>query len=210
MMRRTVRPLEKLRLLGGALPLDFVNSVDWRVTDQPIEYLGDYHAVLAWSQRLGTVSAADVPALQTAAANDPAAAATAAARLRRRREQLYAVLVAIAHGEPPDPRRLDGLRQWYGAAITAGRLRADGDAIGLRWPADQLDRPAWPLAQAAWSLLGDPLLDALKMCPAEGCGWLFLDRSKNRTRRWCSMDSCGARMKMRRAYARSRRATAEP
>jgi predicted RNA-binding Zn ribbon-like protein len=208
-VRGSVRPLAELRLLGGALPLDFVNSVDWRLTDEPVEYLGDYHAALAWSLRLGTVSQDEAAALRALAANDPVAATAAATRLRHRREQLYEALSAIANAQPPDPGRLDAVRRWYGAAIAAGRLHEVDGAIKLRWPDDQLDRPAWPLAHAAWNLLCAPVLDWLKMCPADGCGWLFLDRSKNHTRRWCSMDGCGARMKMRRAYARSRRAAAE-
>ncbi len=206
-VRRTIRPLEQLRLLGGSLPLDFVNSVDWRAGDQPVEYLGTYEALLAWSLRLGTLSDAEAATLRTIAARDPAPASAAAARLRRQREQLYALLCGIAGGEHPEQSRLDGVRRWYGSAVAAGNLRDDGGKIALDWPGDRLDRPGWPIAAAAWDLLADPALERVKLCPAEGCGWLFLDRSKNGTRRWCSMDGCGARMKMRRAYARERRST---
>jgi predicted RNA-binding Zn ribbon-like protein len=49
--------------------------------------------------------------------------------------------------------------------------------------------------------------DRLKLCPAEDCLWAFFDSSKNRSRRWCSMDVCGNRTKTR-SYRRRRAASA--
>ena len=66
------------------------------------------------------------------------------------------------------------------------------------------------LAHAAVDLVRTVEVGHLKTCPLEdgGCGWLFLDRSRNSSRRWCSMDDCGARAKARRLTARRRRARA--
>jgi predicted RNA-binding Zn ribbon-like protein len=203
-MRRTVRPRPELRLLGGSLPLDFVNSVDWRASEQPVEYLTDYDALVAWSRRVGTLSEAEAAALRARAATEPAAAESVTRRVRRRREQLYALLAGIASGRPADPALLDAARRWHGEAVEAGVLHQEAGRIVLSWRDERLDRPAWPLYGAAWDLLTGPALQRCKMCPADGCGWLFLDRSKNGSRRWCSMDGCGARMKMRAAYYRSR------
>jgi predicted RNA-binding Zn ribbon-like protein len=208
-MSRPARPLEQLRLLGGALPLDFVNSVDWRSSDRPVEYLTDYDALLRWSQRLGTLSGDQAARLQAAAAGDPRAAAATLATLRRRREDLYAALAALATGSRPDAGDLDRLRRWYRSALDAGTLRDAGDAFALGWSEQdaRLERPGWPIADAAWRLLSGPMIGRMRMCRGDGCGWLFVDRSKNATRRWCSMDGCGARMKMRRSYARARKRT---
>ncbi|HYN87467.1 MAG TPA: CGNR zinc finger domain-containing protein, partial [Ardenticatenaceae bacterium] len=63
----------------------------------------------------------------------------------------------------------------------------------------------WPVAYSAGQLLLSPELARLKQCP--GCGWLFLDLTKNQGRRWCSMNMCGVRDKMRRYHRRSRAAT---
>ena len=211
-MSTPARPLERLRLLGGALPLDFVNSVDRRTSDRPVEYLTDYDALVRWSQRLGTLSPDQATTLQAAAAGDPRTAAATLATLRRRREDLYAALAALATGRRPDAGELDGLRRWYRSAVDAGTLHDDGDAFALGWSGHdaRLERPGWPIADAAWRLLAGPVIGRMRMCPADGCGWLFVDRSRNGTRRWCSMDGCGARMKTRRAYARTRkRAEAE-
>jgi predicted RNA-binding Zn ribbon-like protein len=76
----------------------------------------------------------------------------------------------------------------------------DGCLHALAWDGDHLERPLWPLAVAALDLLRSGPLDRLKAC--EGCPWLFLDTSRNRSRRWCSMDDCGSRSKTRSYRAR--------
>ncbi|MCY1240531.1 CGNR zinc finger [compost metagenome] len=57
-------------------------------------------------------------------------------------------------------------------------------------------------AHSALSLAANPEPDRLKICP--NCGWLFLDRSRNRSRTWCDMAVCGNRSKARRHYHRSK------
>ena len=44
----------------------------------------------------------------------------------------------------------------------------------------------------------------VRICGADDCLWIFLDTSKNRTRRWCDMKQCGNRMKARRFYERQK------
>jgi predicted RNA-binding Zn ribbon-like protein len=69
---------------------------------------------------------------------------------------------------------------------------------------ETLERPMWDIAQSAADLLTSGQLHRVRQCGDERCGWLFFDRSKNRSRRWCSMDDCGNRAKARRHYRRSR------
>ena len=99
------------------------------------------------------------------------------------------------------PEALARLVQRAGAAVERARV---GEDFVLAWDGDHLERPLWPLAVAGLDLLRSGPLDRLKAC--EDCPWLFLDASRNRSRRWCSMDDCGSRSKMRRY--RARRATA--
>jgi predicted RNA-binding Zn ribbon-like protein len=67
----------------------------------------------------------------------------------------------------------------------------------------ELGGPLWLIAQSAVELLTEGELRRIKQCPGAGdCGWLFYDTSRNGTRRWCSMEGCGSRVKMRRQYAR--------
>jgi predicted RNA-binding Zn ribbon-like protein len=61
------------------------------------------------------------------------------------------------------------------------------------------------IVEAAVALLVSDAMQKVKSCPT--CGWLFLDVSKNRSRRWCSMDTCGAVAKARRYYRRLKEGT---
>ena len=82
-------------------------------------------------------------------------------------------------------------------------------AGGFAWAMDKdndLEGLLWPVTLSATGLLTSGELERVKECPHEegGCGWLFYDASKNRSRRWCDMAGCGSRVKMRRMYARRR------
>jgi hypothetical protein len=135
------------------------------------------------------------PATAAAAQRPPGAAVRLSAKAAGR--------PSAAADEPPG-RALAHLLARTGAAVERARLaRVDG-AFHLLWDGDHLERPLWPLAAAAVDLLRSGPLDRLKAC--EDCPWLFLDTSRNRSRRWCTMDDCGSRSKMRRY--RARRATA--
>jgi predicted RNA-binding Zn ribbon-like protein len=89
------------------------------------------------------------------------------------------------------------------------RLTITRSAEGYEWSwaADEggLDRMLWPIARSAADLLTSPELGSVRRCAREGCDWLFVDRSKNHSRRWCSMSLCGSRVKARRYYRRTRR-----
>lgn len=110
---------------------------------------------------------------------------------------------AQTRGEKPPPKDLDRIRADYADAVAAGRLVERGGAVRFTWPAGDPRRLRYAIATDAVALLGDPdLLRRVKRCPGRGCGWLFLDRSGRR--RWCSMQTCGSRSKMRRLYRRRR------
>jgi predicted RNA-binding Zn ribbon-like protein len=61
-----------------------------------------------------------------------------------------------------------------------------------------------PVAISAIELLTSPARSAVACCAGPCCGWLFLDRTRNRNRVWCSMRTCGNRAKARAHYARRR------
>jgi predicted RNA-binding Zn ribbon-like protein len=85
-----------------------------------------------------------------------------------------------------------------------------GDGLRFSWSfrgADDLRLPLWLVSASAVELLTEGDLARVKQCPgADDCGWLFYDTSRNGKRRWCSMEGCGSRVKMRRYYTRVRRA----
>ena len=92
-----------------------------------------------------------------------------------------------------------------GAASASGASAADDGAWRLQWPAAEPRAVRFAVAVDAMALLAVPArLARLHRCPGPACGWLFLDTSGRR--RWCSMSTCGSRVKMRRLYARRRQA----
>jgi predicted RNA-binding Zn ribbon-like protein len=60
----------------------------------------------------------------------------------------------------------------------------------------------WPIASSAADLLTSERLKKVRLCEAKTCTWLFLDESRNHSRRWCDMKVCGNREKARRHYQR--------
>lgn len=203
----------QVALLAGTRCLDFANTVEPRVPlrhgMQPREYLTTYADLLAWAIHAEILTAAGSAQLaQLAAANPDAATATLHEAIGLR-EAIYRVFLAVAQGRPPDRTDLDRLASAYARALTHTTLIARGAQFELSWvdDPDALDRPLWPLAHSAVELLTRGDVARVKECPTttDGCGWLFYDTSKNRSRRWCSMRDCGTDAKERRRAARSER-----
>jgi predicted RNA-binding Zn ribbon-like protein len=194
-------------LEGGHLALDFVNTIGGLRDDLPSpddELFESYEDLVAWWVRLGVVSEADARALLRAAGRDERGARRALRRARDLRELLYAIFRPIADGAEPPAELLDELRDAERNALASARLAPGRSAMRWTWPPPHdLDDPLLPIAHAAVELLTSGPLDHVKICG--NCRWLFLDQSRNHSRRWCSMDECGTQMKQRRFVERRRR-----
>jgi predicted RNA-binding Zn ribbon-like protein len=75
-------------------------------------------------------------------------------------------------------------------------------ATALR-AADTDDSLEAATAHSALGLICEPQPERMKICG--NCGWLFIDRSKNRSRTWCDMAVCGNRVKANRHYRRKKK-----
>jgi predicted RNA-binding Zn ribbon-like protein len=194
----------RMRLVGGDLALDYVNTRTGTPGETPDEdVLGDYAGVLAWARYVGIVEEVDARRLAQAAGTHPALARRVFRRARNVRDELDRLFRSIASGDPPPDGARAALRDAVADALARAELVPGDDGFGWSWARDEtLARPLGPVVYAAVDLLTGGPLDRLKACP--GCGFLFLDESKNRSRRWCSMDDCGAAEKMRR-YVRRRK-----
>ncbi|HEY8717858.1 CGNR zinc finger domain-containing protein [Pengzhenrongella sp.] len=190
-------------LIGGHPALDLVNTVSWRRDDERRrDNLVDLPALLGWCLRVDLLdpsAAADVSEL---GARDQTSAQRVLDEVRDLREQLAAVLAPLTDTPP------SGIVGVIPAALRAHLIDAIAvsDLVGspARWrlaarrPAD-LPRV---LALQALDLLQSPEVHRLRRCAGPGCGWLFLDRTRSNTRRWCSSGDCGNRDRARRHYAR--------
>jgi predicted RNA-binding Zn ribbon-like protein len=198
----------------GPLCLAFANTVDWHASDHPEELLADYHALVNWARGAGLVTEDQALALETEAARHPDRAEAVWHRAVKVREAIYRLLVARLHGHPAEAVDLALLNEELARALANAQLVAAGDGYDWGWADDQaagddaaLDRLLWPALRSAAELLTAPdLLERVGQCADDrGCGWLFLDMSRNHSRRWCDIRDCGNRAKQRRYYQRSRR-----
>jgi predicted RNA-binding Zn ribbon-like protein len=190
--------------VGGALCLDFVNTRDaWfpRPGERPPDYIADYASLVAWSRRARALD-------DTQAAELPAGAPRALADAHRLRDAIHAVLAAASAGRRPPAAAASRLQARAAEAIVHGELAGAPGPLAWRWAEPLPHAMLWPVALSAVDLLTSEELGRLKQCPGQDgrCGWMFLDRTKNRGRRWCSMRLCGNPVKARRQNARRRAA----
>jgi predicted RNA-binding Zn ribbon-like protein len=184
---------ETVKLLGNALSLDFANSVDWSADGDPVrdEVLKTPDDLRRWCvrQKLGG------PKKPTASELERALDLRAA---------LHPTITAIAHGDEPAAKHLKTIAAHHAEAASAARIELAPDgAYRLAWPRSDARRIRFAVVSDAVTLLADPeRVKRLRHCPGHDCGWVFLDLSGRR--RWCSMDTCGSRAKMRRLYERQR------
>lgn len=204
-----------LPLVGGHVALDLVNTVEPRLpvatAQSGRDHLTDPEALLTWATRAGLADDGDAAAVRAAWEHDRGAADAALAATGEIREALYTALLAALELVPPDApsvrTALDQLHTRRIAALGRSGLRLGADRrlqvdVGL---APALLIPDRAVEAAHEVLLGSGL-DRLGRCPTEdgGCGWLFLDHSRNRSRRWCRMSDCGTTVKARRLTDRRR------
>jgi predicted RNA-binding Zn ribbon-like protein len=183
-------------LSGGHLALDFANTMTSRHKPEPIERLTSYDELLAFAEQTHACTPAEAARLRAVARRNPGRARTAVLRARELREAIFAISSRWAQRRPQRESDL--------ATLSAGvhRLVLDDD---LTWTWDDCDGPdavLAPMVRSAVDLLTSPERERIRMCEAEDCIWVFLDTTKNRSRRWCSMEYCGNRAKARRFYER--------
>ena len=194
--------------VGNHVALDLVNTVAWRLHPaRAVDRLPDGAALVRWAQFVGLVDDRTATVFTLDLAGDPAAGDRITARVRRMREQLYRVAHPLALGEEPAREDVDTLHR--GLLEALGRLEVT-TPMPLDWASelrtvrelpDQLGRQIWRLLERE-----DPA--RIRQCHDDVCGWLFLDRTKNASRVWCSSADCGNRTRARRHY--QRHATEQP
>lgn len=190
---------------GGALPLDFANTLDERPRGG-LERLADYGDLIRWAEQSGLLDAQQSAALAAMAAADPDAAAKAHAEARSIRELIFATArAAVQESAPPAAE----VRRWNSWRRRVDKQRSIvSSPMGLQWQvpdiASQLDGILLAIAEAAIALFTDPLAQGrLRLCAADNCDWTFLDRSRRQNRVWCDMSVCGNRAKASRHYRKA-------
>ena len=204
-----------LRYVGGDPSLDLVNTVAWGEHGPRAERLTDFGRLVRWAHSAGTISATRREALLEEGARRPAAAEEAletAWRLRRVLKDLFDSVVA----DVASPSALEAMNAFLAEALDQLQLeytdirKVGVGALDWRWRIRDGDLKALlrPTVWAAAHLLTSSETQRIRTCARHGCGWLFIDRSRNHMRRWCEMKTCGTQEKSRRR-AKRRQAIAE-
>jgi predicted RNA-binding Zn ribbon-like protein len=195
-------------LCGGHPALDFVNTVGGLRGTAPREELPRFVDLVAWASQAGLLTRGEAKALNREAAAHPKEAERALEWARAFREAVYRVLLANLESHPPVPADVAVLEGEVRKALAARRLQSAGGRFSWTAPGVALMDTVVPrLALASSELLTSEALQRVRICEAnstDGCGWLFLDETRNHSRRWCSMATCGNQHKARRHYARVR------
>ena len=186
---------------GGQLAIDFTNTVGSR-GGAAEEHLSLYGDLLSWAETRGVIPHAEARRLQRDAVRQPAVARDALADALTLREAVYRMLSAAASGRPPGAADLAIVNTHVEACFSGARLQRASDRFELAFAPSAQSRLTAPILEpvvrAAVDLLTSDALARVRLCGDASCAWLFLDTTRNGTRRWCDMKECGNRNKVRR------------
>lgn len=186
--------------------LDLANTLTWRGTTAPVEGLVSFPALVDWIGKYAGVPAGNLETVRRWAAGHPSEAHALLRACIALREVVYRVFHAVASGEPVAEADLSALN---GALAEAPPRRQIARLGGVHaWRVDMAALSASgllsPILWSAADLLVQARYRRIRHCANPACMWLFVDESKNGTRRWCDMTACGNRAKARRHYLRQK------
>jgi predicted RNA-binding Zn ribbon-like protein len=205
-------------MIAGSLALDFINTLDDRPSSHPKELLKDYSSLARFGAEAGILEPQQLDYFYKHASLMPDEAEAALLRARNLRDALYEIFSAAMNKQPAPQSSMDVLNENLHDAALHSRLiqhetvetgSVEREA-GFEWRFDDLTSSfhaiLWPIARAAADLLASSHVVLVRACSSPTCQWFFLDTSKNHHRRWCSMQSCGNRAKVRKFYAKRKTA----
>ena len=191
-------------IVGGNSGLDLVNTVSgWN--HDPEDWIPDLASFLAWARTCGLLDAREKNEAARRAERSPVAARRVLASVKELRLALWGLISSLQHRKPAPPGDLSVISKWMRRLANSEQLmvRHKKIDVAMNRSISALELPGLRATAAALSLLKNPPAARLKTCPANDCGWRFLDQSKNRSRRWCDMAVCGNLAKVRRYRERN-------
>jgi predicted RNA-binding Zn ribbon-like protein len=197
-----------VEFVGGSLALDFANTLGGMHTAPSHEHLVEYRDLVEFTQLAGSLSPAYARRLVEEAARQPARAAAVLRRAHVLREAIWRVFDAFAKDQRAKLADLAIIHEEELAALRHAQFQESASDIDYVWSDELvLDRPLWAVSRSAADLRrSKDDLARVRECGSATCEWLFIDKSRNHTRRWCDMNDCGNAAKVRRFRQRQRRA----
>ena len=201
-------PEGELEFIAGAVCLDFANTVEGTHSAPTQDHIASYADLVRFARAAGLLTPAQSKRVLAEADRRPQLATEIYRRAIAMREAMARAFSAIPRGHVPNEGDLRLISAEAADAEAHARLVRSGQRFTWEWPDDDLglSRPLWPIARSAQHLLTDERdRIAIRECASDTCGWLFVDRSRSRSRRWCDMSGCGNRAKQRRFQRRQGR-----
>jgi predicted RNA-binding Zn ribbon-like protein len=191
---------------GGLLCLDFANTVDDRPDVHPQDHLNSYQDLVSWGQQAQVLAEQEAQGLLEEAARRLEEATSVLEQALGVREAIFRIFKSVSEDVMPEEDDLVALSAAVADAQAHARIVPKTGCFDWDWSGNtkELDRMLWPVVRSAADLLTSDELDDIRVCASETCNWLFMDTSKNHSRRWCDMKSCGNRAKARRFYGRKK------
>jgi len=187
----------------GKLCLDFANTAEWHASEHPQEKLKTYDDLVKWGILSKILSEKEAQKLIRKAKRESSGAGEVLKRALELRESIYHVFSGVAKGNLPQKKDMAVIN--LNLSRTMEQSRLVHTEYGFIWSTSrgkgELDCILDPTVRSAAELLTSDSLWRVKECADDrGCGYLFLDNSRNRSRRWCDMADCGNRAKAKRFY----------
>ncbi len=196
-MKRTV---DNMLLDGGCPCFNFTNTIHSRKDEVTYDYLNSYNDVIGFAERVKLISHERLKKLRKIADENEEKAKQKLNEIKNKRELLYKIFSAIINNKTVDEQASEDFNKVLGNSLSNLRFRFNKGKVTLSWKENEVDlmEPLWIIFKDAFDILTLKPLERVKECKA--CGWLFLDKSKNNSRTWCNMQSCGSIIKAKRYY----------
>ena len=190
-------------IVGGNSALDLVNTVSGWGYDAE-DWVPDMESFLVWARMCGLLDEGEKKQAARLAESSAAAAGRVLASVKELRFVLWSLITSLQNRKTAKPGDLSVINQWMRRLALAEQVVAKRNKIefAIKRDISVLELIGLRVTAAALALLKNPPTARIKTCPGENCGWKFVDRSKNRSRRWCDMAVCGNLVKAREYRAR--------
>jgi len=195
-----------LTLVGGELAFDFANTSSGRGWPTFMEHLRAPADVADWARHARVLPPEDAHWLRAEASQDSGLGEALLRAALALREDIFNIGEQLGAGRPPPETAIDDLRAVHAQCLAKARLAPFESRFVWNWRtrADPIEAVLGPISLSAMTILMQADLTRVKQCRGEKCGWLFLDTTKNKSRRWCEMEVCGNRAKQKRRARKSR------
>lgn len=198
---------KSFEFISGAECLDLANTIGGaRGQTNEIEYLESYQDLLNWGRLKGLLSERQAASLELKSKDHQYEANEVLERTKELRESIYHIFSALASGQILSDSDLLVINRELEYGLHRQRIvwASSGYEWGWEEPTE-LDSILTPIARSAADLITSADLPHVKECTSPSCSWLFVDETKNQSRRWCNMKTCGNRNKLKRFRSRQTR-----